>query len=38
MRSYRIVREANDIEVHPYNIKRDCGFVSINHESLLSGP
>jgi hypothetical protein len=33
-----IVREAIEIELHPYNINREGGFVSVNHGSLLSAP
>jgi hypothetical protein len=34
----RIVGEANEIELHPYNINRKGGFISVNHGSLSVAP
>jgi hypothetical protein len=34
----RIVREATEIELDPYNINREGGFVSVNHGNLLLAP
>jgi hypothetical protein len=32
------VKEATEIELHPYNINRELASVSVNHGSLLSAP
>jgi hypothetical protein len=33
-----IVGEAIDIELHPYNINREGGIISVNHGNILSAP
>jgi hypothetical protein len=34
----RIVREAIEIDLHPYNMNRKVLFASVNHVSLSSAP